>query len=266
MNKNHSIEIDTLEYKKRFSICSLVTDKSEYTQMLQSFKEAGFNEDNSEFIYADNSDSNKYDGYKGVSRFLDMACGKYIIICHQDILLKFDNIDILNQRIKEMDKLDNSWAILANAGYKNFNDVALRISDPHGDNRNFTPFPAKVQSVDENFIVIKKSANLTISNDIDGFHLYGTDLCLLASMIGYNSYVIDFHLYHKSAGTCGTNFYEVKQKLIQSYEKKLKIKMLRTPCTMLTLTSNKILNYLLNKKIIYSIKKRYDNFFKKVNS
>ena len=265
MGINSSIEIDDIKYKKRFSICSLVTDKSEYEEMLDSFNKAGFNEENSEFIYADNSNGNKYDGYKGVSRFLDMACGKYIIICHQDILLKFDDIDILNQRIKEMDKLDNSWAILANAGYKNFNDVALRISDPHGDNRNFTPFPAKVQSVDENFMVIKKSANLTISNDIDGFHLYGTDLCLLASMIGYKSYVIDFHLYHKSAGTCGTNFYEVKQKLIQSYEKKLKIKMLRTPCTMLSLTGNTLLNYLLNRKIVYSIKKRYDTLNKKVN-
>ena len=264
MQENYSTEIDQLNYKKRFSICSLVTDETEYAQMLESFKEAGFNNENSEFIYANNSDGNKYDGYSGVSQFLHKACGKYIIICHQDILLKFDNIDILNKRIEEMDKLDPSWAILANAGYKNFNDVALRISDPHGSNRNFTPFPAKVKSVDENFIVIKKSANLTVSNDINGFHLYGTDLCLFASMIGYSSYVIDFHLYHKSAGTCGTNFYEVKKQLIKSYEKKLKLKILRTPCTMLTLTSSNILNNLLNKKIVYSMKKRYDKLMKKL--
>ena len=53
--------------------------------------------------------------------------------------------------------------------------------------------PAKVHTLDENFIVVRRAANLSLSHDLDGFHLYGTDLCLIADVLGGNRYVIDFH-------------------------------------------------------------------------
>ncbi len=52
----------------------------------------------------------------------------------------------------------------------------------------------------------------------------GTDLCLLASITGYSAYVIDFHLFRKSAGTCETNFYAVTQERINSYRKNYLLK------------------------------------------
>lgn len=258
-----ALEIDSIHDDKLFSVCTLVTDLKEYSQMRDSFYAAGFNEKNSEFIYIDNSEHNKYDGYSGVNRFLEVAQGKYIIICHQDVLLKFDGIDILNQRINEIEKLDPSWGLLGNAGYKDFNRVALKITDPYGDSRNYGPFPSKVVSLDENFIIAKKSANLAISHDMSGFHLYGTDMCILASILGYSAYVIDFHLYHKSGGTCGSNFYGVKKNLIEKYRRALSAKYVRTPCTNLFLSNCRFLNYLLNKKIMYSLKKRYDYLYAK---
>lgn len=259
------IEIDTITEGKRFSICSLVTDLEEYALMRASFLEAGFNDDNSEFIYIDNSLSNKHDGYSGINRFLNLAQGKYIILCHQDILLKYDKLQNLEEKIAEMDSIDPDWALLGNAGYRDFNRVALRITDPYGESRNFGPFPAQVKSLDENFILVKRSANLALSHDMNGFHLYGTDLCIFSAMLGYNAYVIDFHLYHRSGGTCGTNFYGVKKQLIEKYQRALSAKYVRTPCTNLFLSNCRFLNYLLNKKIMYSFKKRFDYLYAKLS-
>ena len=55
--------------------------------MLQSFFSQGFDEEICEFIYIDNSTQNTFEAYAGLNRFLREAKGKYIIICHQDILL-----------------------------------------------------------------------------------------------------------------------------------------------------------------------------------
>jgi hypothetical protein len=56
----------------------------------------------------------------------------------------------------------------------------------------FRTATGRVFSLDENFIV----AHLGISRDLYGFHFYGTDLCLAAHTLCYNTYVIDLHLWH----------------------------------------------------------------------
>jgi len=252
------IDIDTLPEGKRFSICSLVTDMHEYTEMVESFQAAGFTDEITEFLYADNTQGNKYDGFQGVKTFLTKATGKYIIICHQDVLLSNDRMETLLERIQEMDNIDPAWAILGNAGYRNSNQKAIRISDPYGMDISKGPFPAQVKSLDENFLIIRKDANLALSNDLHGFHFYGVDLCLIADILGYNAYVIDFHLYHKSGGNCDESFFAAKARLIDKYQRILQTRFLRTTCTPLFLSGSRWLNAVCNRKIIYSLKKRCD--------
>jgi len=257
------LEINSLNNQIIFSICSLVTNLDEYNEMIRSFKKAGFEDNICEFIYIDNSNENIYDGYDGLNQFLNLAKGQYIIQCHQDILLNFDNIDILKQRIKELDELDSNWAILANAGYGDFNTKAIRLTDPWGEDQNTQNLPCKVKSVDENFILVKNNANLALSKNIGGFHLYGTDLCTIADILGYSSYVVDFHLLHKSGGSCSENFFDAKKRFIDKYTKTLNTKFIRTTCTMISITNNKIYNNILNKKIMYSMRKRWDSIIAK---
>lgn len=253
-------DINTFKPVKIFSICSLVTDLDEYSEMINSFKDAGFNDDNSEFFYINNCNGNSDDGFSGLNKFLNLATGTYIIICHQDILLKFDNIEILNQRIVEMNTLDSNWAILGNAGFNEFTKKYYRISDPWGNDTRIGQLPAKVKSLDENFLLIKNEANLSLSHNLIGFHMYGTDLCAIASILGWNAYVIDFHIYHKSGGSCNETFTLAKQSFIDKYSKLLSTLYIRTTCTPMIITSNPFLNRLLNRKIIYSIRKRIENF------
>ena len=250
-------ELDTLTTEnKLFTICTLVTNLNEYNEMCASFKRAGFSDENSDFLYIDNSKQNKYDAYSGVRKFLTTASGKYIIICHQDILLNFDDYDTLLQRIEEINALDSNWAILGNAGHSSFNDFKLRMTDPHGENRFKGPLPAKVYDLDENFVVIKKSAQLSISNNIGGFHFYATDMCMMADILGFSAYVIDFHLFHKSGGNCNRSFFESKKRLIEKYTYAFRPRYMKTTCTKFFISGYSVLNKLMMNKYMYSIRKR----------
>jgi hypothetical protein len=220
--------------KYRFSICTLVTNTEEYAQMVTSFIQAGFNQNECEFRYIDNSSENSFDAYTGLNLFLQNALGEYIILCHQDILLDFDNIDVLQKCIDEITTLDNNWAILSNAGgIENnlYQRAAINVAYPDGFYQRVGALPQKVISVDENFIVVKRSANLSLSADLTGFHLYGTDLCLIAELLGHTAYVVDFKLLHKSYGNPNDTYYVILQKLIDKYEKFMRRRRIVTTIT-----------------------------------
>lgn len=250
--------LNTHNFAKTFSVCTLVTDISEYQEMVQSFKNAGFSDENSEFLYIDNSKGNSYDGYGGLNRFLNTASGRYIIICHQDILLNYDDKEKLLTLIQEMERHDPDWAVLGNAGFNGFTEKYYRISDPWGEDTHIGQLPAKVKSLDENFLVVKNEANLALSHDLNGFHMYGADLCTIASILGWNAYVIDFHLYHKSAGNCNQSFAQGRQNFINKYTKILSSIYLRTTCTTMIITRNSLVNWIINRKLVFSIRKRWE--------
>ena len=149
----------------QFTIATLVTDMDEYNQMLASYQRAGFTGDIAEYIYIDNCGQNNFDAYKGINLFLQIAQGEYIIICHQDVLINYDDINVLNLQIEKITRLDPNWAILSNAGGLE-NDLYHRIAShvvyEDGHEQLIGKLPQKVGTVDENFMVIKKSANLAL--------------------------------------------------------------------------------------------------------
>jgi hypothetical protein len=248
-----------LEYKYIFSICTLVTRKNEYQEMLETFYKKGFTDENCEFLYIDNSAVNKADGYSGLNKFLAQSKGKYTIVCHQDIRLEFDDIDRLKECIEEIDELDQNWAVLGNAGAScDFSMRSIRITDPHGSDKSTSEFPAKVDSLDENFLVIKNGLNIGLSRDLSGFHFYGTDLCLQSSLRGYNSYVINFHLHHLSPGNIDNYFNSCKKDLIKKYEYALRPRFVQTSCTYMHISGFSTLNAFLNNKLIFRLKRIFD--------
>lgn len=263
-------EIDSLPRKEiqKFSICTMVTDHDQYSKMLRSFQDFDFNDNNCEFLYIDNSTSNKYDAYSGIRKFLSIAKGQYVILCHQDIRLIDNNYDDLIEKISEIETADPNWAVLGNAGGKCPGKFIVRITDhSYGKNAKHGPFPTRVRSVDENFIVLRGDANLGISRDLYGFHLYGTDLCIMADILGYNIYVIDFHLQHiggkvvknlgtKADDTSPLSFNYIRKSLIKKYKRAFSSRWIQTTCTIMYISGYRFLNGLNNRKIIYSILKR----------
>jgi hypothetical protein len=239
-------------YPYRYTICTLVTRKQEYLEMLDTFIKGGFTEDICEYLIVDNSETNQMDAYQGINTFLQKAQGEYIILCHQDILLieGQSNIQNLDKRIAEMNALDPHWGVLGNAGCKDrlYDRFYIKIAYPGNkfDISGFDPLPQEVCSIDENFMLVKNSANLAISGDISGYHFYGLDLCMVANLLGYKAYVIDFLLVHKSMGNPDKSFDEIKEKLKSKYVWFMRGRYINTTITRFYLSGSSFRNKLFD--------------------
>ncbi|MFC4212093.1 hypothetical protein ACFOWA_12910 [Pedobacter lithocola] len=230
--------INAPEHTLEFSICTLVTRKEEYNEMLQAFLDKGFSNLLCEFLFADNTKKNEFDAFSAINQFLKIAKGKYVIICHQDIIINKDDINNLRTCLNQLDDFDPNWGVCGNAGAAGPNHIVYYISYPDGTFMNKGKFPLKVTGLDENFLLIKNTANLKVSNNLKGFHLYGTDLVLQAELNGYSSYVIPFNLTHKSRGNRDDEFFRVRKDLIKKYSRFFRTRWIQTNSTVFHLSGS----------------------------
>ena len=77
--------------------------------------------------------------------------------------------------------------------------------------------PARVETLDECFILMRRSRPVLPSVDLSGFHFYGPDLCLQAELAGGSVWAIDFHLCHHGRGSKGPSFPECRARFIAKY-------------------------------------------------
>jgi hypothetical protein len=248
-------------YKFKYTICTLVTRLDEYVEMVNSFIEAGFTADICEYLMVNNANGNTTDAYEGINSFLQSAQGQYIIVCHQDILLiNKDSKALLDQRITEMTALDPAWAVLGNAGAVDrlYKRNVFKIAYPGGKIDIRGQLPQQVCSVDENFIVVKKEANLSLSADIGGFHFYGLDICMGAIFRGYTCYVIDFLLLHKSLGNNDHVFKQTLQVVKRKYTRFFKSRYLNTTITGFYLSGSPFKNALFDTRLFRRVVKTFE--------
>lgn len=204
--------------------------------MCASFRGGGFDRHNSEFLCIDNSAGNLFCAYAGIDRLIEEARGRFVVLCHQDVRLLSDGAAELTARLAELTERDPNWALAGNAGVRPDGEFAVRITDPHGAGQNRGPFPALVNSLDENFIVVRRDAGVRPSATLSGFHLYGTDLCLQARAVGRTAWVVDFHLRHLSAGRVDAGFLRQQEAFERQWGARLgRSERIRTTCTTLTL-------------------------------
>ena len=230
-----------------FSICSVITNKEEYTLMRQSFETCDFT-DGCEYIIADNTHGNIFDAYQAIGRFIRESQGKYLIIVHQDVRC-IDNRSHLEKCLDDLGQKDNKWAICGNAGAIGYHQFVHHINNAGRIITN-TNLPARVSSLDENLLIINKAASITISSDLNGFHLYGTDLCIIADFLGYNCYVIPFMVKHLSQG----NLKELSKnvdKFIDQYGKKIRSRYVETTCTKFYLSNSVSKNKIYNSSFVF---------------
>jgi len=219
-----------------FSVCTLMTDMEQYAAMKTSFIEHGFTPDRAEFLQIDNRRGNSLDAYRGLGRLLDEARGRYVILCHQDLLLLEDGAAELEARLTALDRCDPDWAVAGNSGLTADMHHVLHISDPHGENQVRGELPQRVQSLDENFLVVRRDSGIRPSEELSGFHLYGTDLCLQARRAGRSAWVIDFHLRHLSPGRMDESFYREQANFERIWGARVgRTEIVATTCTRLIL-------------------------------
>jgi hypothetical protein len=258
---NQSIEINLLPtHSKLFSFCTLVTKPNQYNEMIESFIDKGFTDD-CEYLHIDNVDSNQFDAYTSIRKFLLLAKGEYLIFCHQDILA-IDNFDKLNQSIKELNNKDSNWAIAANAGGKHIKGLVKCITNGDDSIEKNSTLPQQVYAIDENFFIVKKSALLTVSNKLKGFHFYATDMALMADILGYSVYVIDFMVKHLSFGNYDVEFYKQIGHAKKSYNNSLRDRFIESPSARLFLSGSNLKMKLFNNTFSFFIAKLWYRYFR----
>lgn len=213
-----------------FSFGTLVTNRKQYQEFGASMRAAGFSEADCEYLIIDNSAGNVGDGYKGLNALLTEARGSYVILCHQD-LLAIDPRRVLEERLAELDKLDPTWAVAGNAGGRHAGEIFLHVTDSgHGEQR-MGVLPIRVFTLDENFIVTRRDRRVALSHDLRGFHMYGSDICMVAHVLGYSSYVIDFHLHHFGLGGATPAFHSCRKAFKDKWSRFSRLRGIQTPCT-----------------------------------
>ena len=225
-----------------FSVCTIVNDMEEYLVMKESFESRGFTND-CEYLVADNCGGNRFDAYTAINLFIQQSKGKYLIVVHQDVRC-IDNRQQLMDCLRQLTALDENWAVCGNAGCMGYHEdlMHINIAGKIVTSRNL---PGRVSSLDENLLIINKSTGVTLSGDLSGFHLYGTDICLVAAVRGYQCYVIPFMVKHLSFG----NLKDLKKHIhlfVNAYGKKLESRFIATTCTKFYISNSVFKTKLLN--------------------
>jgi hypothetical protein len=223
-----------------YTIATLVNDGAQYDAMRATFRAFGFDAPDCEFLSIDNTGPVQTEAFAGLNRLLNEARGRFVILCHQDVRLIGDGRQKLDTLLADLEQRDPSWALAGNAGGVGPGRLAMRITDPHGADRRVGDLPDRVTTLDENFIVMKRSARLGFSRDLAGYHFYGPDVCLIADILGYSSYVIDFHLQHLSAGTTSADFHANEAAFRSKWSRAFRSRWLQTTCALIPVSGRRL--------------------------
>lgn len=237
------------ESPRLLCVATVANRLTQYAEMRQSLANAGFTEDRCRFVLFDNSAGNDHEPYRAINQVLDEATEPYIIACHQDILL--DQGPGFDQFVAQIELLNRDypkWAIAGNCGGKSNLAEIYHLHDPNGFH-HAAPLPQQVQTLDENFLVIRRESGVRCSKELAGFHLYAADLCLHAAELGFSCFVLDFYLTHLSGGDAGSEHFKAGLRKFQEYwNKKFAVSLVRTPCTFFYLSRYAFVRDLLAQK------------------
>ncbi|MDC0738852.1 hypothetical protein N6L24_11235 [Cognatishimia sp. SS12] len=217
-----------------FTVCTLVASEDKYARMLASFEAKGFTAENSEFIAVDNRSGNSLDGYRALRSLFPEMRGEFILFTHDDIELTDDGADELEQALRSLEASDKTWMVAGNAGWTPGPQAeqVICLDDPHGSWTDLK-VAREVVSLDENFLVLARNRMVFPSLDLDGFHLFATDLCQQARAAGGTAYVLPFHLTHHSGGA-GSTAYDQSRAAFEGKYAALRLDgRLRTPASTL---------------------------------
>jgi hypothetical protein len=248
------------EYPLQFCICTIVTDLKEYGLMKASFEKVGFNTA-CEYLIADNTDGNIFDGYNAIRRFLQESKATYTLIVHQDVRCQ-DTVEKLLECLNDLNTKDKNWALCGNAGGAGYNKIVYHINN--NGLRKTEGLPQQVFSLDENFLLVKTKTQLATSSDVEGFHYYGTDLSIVADFLGYSSYVIPFMVEHLSKGNLKDLMLK-KEAFLKAYGSKMRSRFIQTSCDKFYLGNSSKQNKFYNSGIVFFWIKAKKNILKLLN-
>jgi hypothetical protein len=221
-----------------FSICTLVKNKQKYGIFIESLKRNDFLDSENEIITIDNSFENSHDCYSAIKNFINNSKNRYIILSHDDVIVNNCKQALIDE-LKRIHLIDESAVVFGVAGiYKNPLKGVGHFFSKRGEKYWGFDYNGRVSTLDECFIIIKKSSGVSVSDNLNGFHFYGADMCLNASKKGFSCYAIDFPITHKSPGNLDESFLIAREKFLSHLNKSGNCHVISTTCTTLYAGNN----------------------------
>ena len=184
-----------------------------------------------ELLILDNS-VGEWDCYGAIRHFLKEAQGDLIIVIHDDIEFGDLSSPLLLERIREVSIKDRSASLFGVAGISSKGQRGIgHFYDATCEQNWGFPDGGQASSLDECFLVIKNGQGINVSDGLEGYHFYGTDLCLNTMSLGLSCYVIDYPLIHKSAGSLNENFFAARDRFEEHLLNQCLDRFVRTTCT-----------------------------------
>ena len=132
---------------------------------------------------------------------LDCTDADIIIFTHQDVYFPRGWEKKLLSAIQILEHKGEKWGTLGVIG-SDANGKLVGGAWSNGlqwkiESQKFIS-PAPIRTYDEIVLVLPKNSGLRFDNDLPNFHLYGTDIALMANKAGLGAYVFDAPVIHNS--------------------------------------------------------------------
>lgn len=156
---------------------------------------------------------NPYSAPEALNLGWSRAHSDLIVFCHQDVIFPSGWLDQLRAQIAQVEELSKGhWGVAGTFGRRG-RGYHGHIDDPFGNRLEGMPLPAAVETLDENCLVVSRDLPLRFDVLLNGFHLYGVDICLSALAQGRWNWALDCCLKHLSAGRKDDSYYALRRVL-----------------------------------------------------
>jgi len=122
-----------------------------------------------------------------------------VVLAHQDIYFPESWLSALERAVSYLENNDPNWGVIGCYGVgANKARYGRVYSAGLGIIGKAIEHPARVQTLDEIVLVLRKSSGLSFDDTLPGFHFYGADICLRAAPRGMNNYAIPAFCVHNT--------------------------------------------------------------------
>ena len=130
---------------------------------------------------------------------LAQSLNEIVVFIHQDVYLPDRWLSDLDATLGLLEERDPNWGVLGCYGVnKNGRGFGYLYTPGQAVIGHTLQTPEIVQTLDEVVLIVRKSSGLKFNEQLPGFHLYGTDICLTAAAMGLNCYAISAFCIHNS--------------------------------------------------------------------
>ena len=155
-----------------------------------------------EWLLVDNRGNDRFDSISALyCDALARARHDLVFFLHQDLYLPDGWEARLFAALASLEETDPDWGVIGGVGAiepipGQPKELKGHWCDPSGYHR-VGPLPHVVQSLDEQWLGVRKKSGVTFDANLPGFHCYGIDVSLCAFDLGLKSYAIDCFVWHK---------------------------------------------------------------------